>query len=141
MTLATILTAALLSQQAHCLATTVYREARGESYAGQVAVAIVVRNRVLSDKFPDTPCKVMLEPRQFAFVSHDLHLRDPKDEEAWETAQVAAESVLAMPIHAYQRPLGGALYFHSGKRPAWDFNKLEEVVVIGNHTFYRDKEN
>ena len=141
MTLASILTAALLSQQAHCLATTVYREARGESYAGQVAVAIVVRNRVLSDKFPDTPCEVMLQSRQFAFVSRDLHLRDPKDREAWETALRVSQDVLAMPIHAYESPLGGALYFHSGKRPAWDFNKLEKVVVIGNHTFYKDKEN
>lgn len=141
MTLASILTAALLSQQAHCLATTVYREARGESYSGQVAVALVVHNRTLSDKFPDTPCKVMLQPKQFAFVSHDLHLVDPMDGEAWETALRASQDVLAMPIHAYERPLGGALYFHSGGRPAWDFNKLEEVVVIGNHSFYKDKEN
>jgi len=140
MTLATILTAALLSQQTHCLATTVYREARGESYSGQVAVALVVRNRVLSDKFPDTPCQVMVQPRQFAFVSHDLHLADPMDGVAWETDLRASQDVLAMPIHAYERPMQNSLYFHSGNKPLWDFTKLEEVVTIGEHTFYRDKD-
>lgn len=140
MTLASILTAALLSQQAHCLATTVYREARGENYSGQVAVALVVRNRVLSDKFPDTPCQVMLQPRQFAFVSHDLHLAEPMDRVAWETAQRVSQDVLDMPIHAYERPLGGALYFHSGNFPGWDLTTIEEVVTIGEHTFYRDKD-
>lgn len=141
MTLATILTAALLSQQAHCLATTVYHEARGESYSGQVAVALVVRNRTLSDKFPNTPCKVMLQERQFSFVSHDLHLGEPMDREAWETALRVSQDVLAMPIHAYERPMQNSLYFHSGNKPNWRWTKLEEVVTIGGHTFYKDKEN
>lgn len=104
-------------------------------------MALVVRNRTLSDKFPNTPCQVMVQEAQFAFVSHDLHLADPMDGVAWETAQRASQDVLDMPIHAYERPMQNSLYFHSGGRPAWDFNKLDEVVTIGEHTFYKDKEN
>ena len=40
--------------QMHCLATNIYHEARGESFAGKVAVANVTHNRVDSKRYPDT---------------------------------------------------------------------------------------
>ena len=43
----------------------IYCEARGESYAGQMAVGIVVMNRVRSDEFPDTIKKVIYQRGQF----------------------------------------------------------------------------
>ena len=47
------------------LAQIVYLEARGEPYEGQVAVAEVVLNRVLSDAFPDTVSEVIYQRGQF----------------------------------------------------------------------------
>lgn len=43
----------------------IYCEARGEKYAGQMAVGIVVMNRVKSDEFPDTIKKVIYQRGQF----------------------------------------------------------------------------
>ena len=46
----------------------IYCEARGESYAGQKAVGIVVMNRVRSDEFPNTIKKVIYQKGQFSPV-------------------------------------------------------------------------
>lgn len=43
----------------------IYCEARGEVYAGQMAVGIVVMNRVRSGEFPDTIKKVIYQRGQF----------------------------------------------------------------------------
>ena len=43
----------------------IYCEARGESYAGQMAVGIVVMNRKKSEEFPDTVKKVIYQRGQF----------------------------------------------------------------------------
>ncbi len=51
------------------LANLIYCEARGESYAGKLAVASVVINRVLSSKYPDTMAGVIYQPSQFAPVT------------------------------------------------------------------------
>lgn len=141
MTLAALLTATLLAQDVQCAAQISYYEARGEdTYTEKVAPILVARNRVLSDQFPNTFCRVMEQENQFAFVSNDLHLLTPSEREAWDIAQVAAQSVLDMPIHAYERPLGGSMYFHSGEPPNWDFKKLEKVVTLGGHSYYKDRE-
>lgn len=51
------------------LANLIYCEARGESYAGKLAVGSVVVNRVLSSKYPDTMAGVIYQPSQFAPVT------------------------------------------------------------------------
>lgn len=49
----------------HTMAKLVYLEARGESYRGQVAVAEVVINRVLSKNYPNTVNGVVYQSGQF----------------------------------------------------------------------------
>lgn len=46
----------------------IYCEARGESYAGQKAVGIVVMNRVRSKQFPNSVRKVIYQSGQFSPV-------------------------------------------------------------------------
>lgn len=50
------------------MSTIIYCEARGESYAGQKAVGIVVMNRVRSKKFPNNIKKVIYQRGQFSPV-------------------------------------------------------------------------
>lgn len=45
---------------------TLYGECRGEPYLGQVAVACVIRNRVLDKRWPSTYKEVCLQPKQFS---------------------------------------------------------------------------
>ena len=47
--------------EAHCLALNVYHEARNQSFAGQLAVANVVINRVNDERFPNTICEVVTQ--------------------------------------------------------------------------------
>ena len=49
---------AFADEEVMCLAETIYFEARGESVAGQLAVGLVVFNRVEHPKYPDTVCGV-----------------------------------------------------------------------------------
>ena len=51
------------------LANLIYCEARGESYAGKLAVASVVVNRILSSKYPNTMEGVIYQKSQFAPVT------------------------------------------------------------------------
>ena len=48
-----------------CLAVAIYFEARGEEYAGQVAVGNVILNRVNSSSSPDTVCEVVHQGRKY----------------------------------------------------------------------------
>ncbi len=56
------------SSDLNLLARTVYSEARGEPYAGQVAVAVVL-NRVKSSSFPNTIAGVIYQKGAFTAVS------------------------------------------------------------------------
>jgi spore germination cell wall hydrolase CwlJ-like protein len=130
-------TAALLHDQesVHCLARTVYFEARGEPVAGQMAVASVVLARVASDEFPDTICEVVTEARkpgkfrcQFTWWC-DGRTDEPKNEEEYRRALgVAMFALLLGP-----QP-GGPTHFHAADlQPQWEMN---QVATIGGHVFY-----
>ena len=70
------------------LARVVYGEARGEPYAGQVAVAAVVLNRVKSSSFPNTISGVVYQSGAFTAVS-DGQINAPIAEDS--TVYKAAE--------------------------------------------------
>lgn len=56
------------AQELRYMTSIIYCEARGESYAGQKAVGIVVMNRVRSDEFPNSIKKVIYQSGQFSPV-------------------------------------------------------------------------
>ena len=45
----------------YCLAENIYHEARSDSFVGQIAVADVVLNRVVSSAYPNSICSVVKE--------------------------------------------------------------------------------
>lgn len=128
----------------NCLAQAIYHEARGESAAGQLAVANVIVNRARSGKFPPTLCGVIYQNAdkgryrcQFTFAC-DGRTDVPGERRAWirsaELAQevyaefATGESVGAVP--------GSALYYHTtAVRPNWA-NTYNAVAQIGSHIFY-----
>ena len=74
----------------------IYCEARGESYAGQKAVGIVVMNRVRSDAFPDSIKKVIYQRGQFGPASSGKlarRLRSGVSSTARKAAQAALSGV------------------------------------------------
>ncbi|MCG0277344.1 MAG: LysM peptidoglycan-binding domain-containing protein [Thermanaeromonas sp.] len=108
------------------LARLVYAEARGEPYAGQVAVAAVVLNRVRDGRFPNTIAGVIYEPYAFESVYNGQIWLQPN-----ATAYQAAREALAG-----KDPSGGALFFWNPATATspWVWTR-KIITVIGNHVF------
>jgi spore germination cell wall hydrolase CwlJ-like protein len=125
-----------------CLARNVYYEARGESPAGQYAVAEVTMNRKASRLYPGTVCEVVYQKNWDplrnryvgAFSWTEFDALDAPAGAPWQRAIKIAEEVY------YQRrapTLNGALHFHASHiKPDWS-KERQRVARIGRHVFYR----
>ncbi|MCB2100358.1 MAG: cell wall hydrolase [Rhodobacterales bacterium] len=127
-----------IEKELHCLALNVYWEARSEPPEGQMAVAAVTLNRMLSDKFPDSICEVVTQGGQernkcqFSWWC-DGKKDDPTDAEAWETARVVAWLSL---LKGSYDPTRGALYYHADYvKPSWS-RSMRRTTRIGKHIYY-----
>ena len=121
-----------------CLTDAVYYEARGETAAGQAAVAQVVLNRVRHPGFPKSVCAVVFQGVsddgcQFSFAC-DGSMHRPKETEAWRRA----EQIAARALTGFVMPsVGNATHFHViGVDPGWGPSLLK-VAQVGLHVFYR----
>jgi spore germination cell wall hydrolase CwlJ-like protein len=121
-----------------CLTDAVYYEARGESAAGQAAVAQVVLNRVRHPAFPKSVCGVVFQRAgsagcQFSFVC-DGSMRRQREPGAWREAEEIAARALDGAVMA---TIGNATHFHTaGVSPGWG-PQLLRVAQVGLHVFYR----
>lgn len=123
-----------LDADTECLASAVYFEARGESLAGQLAVAEVVLNRTKNPQFPTSPCEVILQAGQFSFVENGGIPPAPRDTPAWKNA-VAIAHIAENGVS--KSSAAEALYFHADyARPYWR-NKFEPTATLGSHIFYK----
>jgi len=112
-----------------CLALAIFGEARGESIAGQIAVASVVLERGRD------ACAVIEAPGQFEGIYRWPYPRQPEriDPRAWGVALGVAHSVLA----GARSPCPGANSFHEVSiKPYW---ATGEACVVGRHAFYKDR--
>jgi spore germination cell wall hydrolase CwlJ-like protein len=122
----------------HCLALTMYWEAKSEGPDGMRAVAAVVMNRVAHPEFPDTVCGVVKQggerpPCQFSWWCDGRSDR-PVDARAWATATQIAERILRAPPSDVT---GGALFFHNTSIETPWVRQRQRTVQIGRHVFYR----
>lgn len=122
---------------------TIWMEARGESDAGKLAVAEVIRNRTAAKFFSKgTVASTVLWPYQFSGWNTKDHNRTPAAEldtqdstyqacyDAWEAAKKGANTV------------HGALNYYNPNvipsPPAWALpNVATFTAQVGNHYFYR----
>ena len=122
-----------------CLALAVYHEARGEPLIGQKAVAEVVMNRVASDRFPDTICGVVMQPKQFSFVSTNGWAGIPTDPDVWADAVNISQDAIGNHLDGQSYFANRAmLYYHSTEVSLVWTKSLFELFTLGNHTFYSD---
>ncbi len=110
----------------YLLAKCIYAEARGEPYAGQVAIGAVVLNRVASSKFPNTISGVIYQPYAFTAVS-DGQINLEPNQSAYNAARDA--------LNGWD-PTYGALYYYNPKTAtsSWIWSRTV-LVTIGNHKF------
>ena len=108
------------------LAKVIYGEARGEPYAGQVAVGAVCMNRVKSSSFPNTLSGVVYQSGAFDAVKHGQVNLTPDS-----TAKKAAQDAL----NGWDPSYGAIYYFN----PSTAINKWiwsrPMTVTIGRHRF------
>jgi N-acetylmuramoyl-L-alanine amidase len=109
------------------MARTIYSEARGESYEGQVAVAAVIINRIQSGgEFPGTIQGVVFESGAFTAVDDGQYWLTP-DSTAYKAAQDA--------VRGWDPTYGSLYYFNPDTATSsWIWSRPQKVK-IGNHIF------
>lgn len=130
------------SGEMNCLAQAVYFEARGESHAGQLAVAQVVLNRVRSARYPDTICGVVYQNEhkynrcQFSFAC-DGRSETASNRRSWNDAvSVAQDAVAGERKDLIAGLSGNTLYYHATSvSPRWA-SQMRVTKRIGRHIFY-----
>lgn len=127
-----------------CLTRVIYYEAGNQSRAGKEAVAIVVLNRVVNPRYPNSICGVI---NQAYFVNEHLvcqfsfHCEPHRkvNREIWNQSYTLAKRVLT---NTFDRDIltrvEDAVYFHANYvRPSWAKQKVL-VATIDNHLFYKE---
>tara|TARA_B100000029_G_scaffold477795_1_gene523238 strand:+ start:1560 stop:2051 length:492 start_codon:yes stop_codon:yes gene_type:complete len=131
-------------QEVRCLAENIYFEARNQSIPGQIAVALVVLNRVEHPNFPNTVCGVVKQTKYYPSGRIDLHScqfswycdgkSDEPIEPCWEEIFTLAEIIIGWESIDFT---DGSLWYHSTKvSPEWA-NHYAKTVQIDNHIFYK----
>jgi spore germination cell wall hydrolase CwlJ-like protein len=128
-------------------ARTLWGEARGETFAGQVAVAWTIRNRVNDGKLKswwgEGYAGVCLAKKQFScWNPNDANfpfLSGAKQIPAREfaRARIAADQVIEGKV---PDPTDGATHYYAiamKKPPAW-VAKATETLKLGGHVFFKD---
>ena len=114
------------SSNVNLIAKAIYGEARGEPYAGQVAVGAVIMNRVRSSKFPNTIAGVIYQSGAFDAVSDGQINLNPDS-----TAKKAAQDAL----NGWDPSYGAIYYFNPNTATnKWIWSR-PLTVTIGKHRF------
>jgi len=136
----------MMAEALMCLALNVYFEARSENMASQLAVSLVVMNRVEDHRFPDTVCQVVKQgityknsgqpvPNKCQFSWWcDQRSDKPKNKQAWLKAQQVASIVLDGSMVDFTE---GSTHYHAYYvYPSWR-KTITKVTRIDSHIFYR----
>ena len=126
-----VVPASISNTEKDLLARLVHAEAQGEPYAGKVAVATVVLNRVEHENFPDTITGVIEE------IAPSGHYAFSPVQNGQIHLPAAAESKRAVnEALAFHGQGQGSLYFYNPAKATnyWNATRTE-TIRIGNHVF------
>jgi len=125
------------------LACNIYREARGESDYGMLAVGFVTINRKDHDKFPTSIKKIVYQNGQFSWTAFGSGFKVYEIDQ-WHKAKSFAETLIK--LHKSNKVVydtldvtKGATYFtHKRIKPTWA-KSMVKTTTIDNHSFYKEK--
>lgn len=124
----------LSAKDTACLTRNVYHEARGEPYAGKLAVAQVTWNRVQSRQWGSSVCNVVYAPAQFSWTADpSKRFKSPRNADWFTSERIVSDYTQGLRVTR----LDDATYFHATRlgRPQWT-RHLTKRLAIGNHVFY-----
>tara|TARA_R110000772_G_scaffold6696_5_gene23374 strand:- start:1482 stop:1994 length:513 start_codon:yes stop_codon:yes gene_type:complete len=134
-----------------CLSMNIYHEARGQSIAGQMAVALVTINRMKDTRYPNTICEVVMEgPTRVSWndnskeypIKHRCQfswfcdgLSDTvKDFDTFMKITKLADIIITQLVIDIT---DGATHYHADYvKPGWAATKTR-TTKIDDHIFYR----
>ncbi len=128
-----------VTSELRCLAEAIYFEARGESLIGQYAVGEVIINRVLSENFPNSVCKVISEGSTRRNACQFSYNCDGKLEIIIEKdiyKRILKLSRLLLEPSARVLTDGATFYHAKIVSPSWA-KKFTKTSEIGQHVFYK----
>jgi len=112
------------------MAKLVHAEAKGEPYAGKVAVATVILNRVDHKEFPNTIKEVIYEKSGGYYAFTPVQNGEINGGYTAEDMRAVNEAI------AYRGQGNGSIYFYNPKTAKSNWITTREVTVtIGNHRF------
>ena len=134
-------------EELECMSKNIYFEAAVEGTAGKLAVAQVTMNRVKSDYYPNTVCKVITQGKhykngfpvrdrcQFSWYCDGKHDEPPTRGSMWKESQEVANYILTTPDLI--DITDGATHYHADyiSSPRWAHPR-RRTVEIDTHIFY-----
>lgn len=120
----------ITNQDIYLMAQVVYGESRGESFDGKVAVASVILNRLVSNKFPDSVSEVIYQPSAFSCIT-GKSINIKPDSASFDAVYTAL---------AGKDPTSKSTFFYNPQISNSDWiNKTnkKDVIRIGNHVFFK----
>lgn len=143
-----------------CIALNIYYESRADNLAGRYAVADVVLNRTMDNRFPNTVCDVVYEAVMIESwkTQKDKTLPDskriyypkkhrcqfswycdgkpdvPKQTSAWRDAQKVAWNIFQN--GRFRGITEGATHYHATYVAPWWAEEYEVIGRVGEHIFY-----
>lgn len=124
--------------EVECLSKAIFYEARGESKAGQIAVALVVRARAEDSKWADTMCGVVLEHGQFDGPTnpHRPAFRPTASIKRIAREVYSGEHSFSDVFGGMEKDVACVRYFATPKAARRAFRGQKYVGTIGGHAFY-----
>lgn len=129
-------------KEVQCIKSALFHEARSEPEEGIRAVMSVIYNRKQAKGYPDTFCKVILEPKQFSYLnSGKIQVDKPvkplqeKDREAYtKVAGIAHEAA----VGAFQPVLEPSVLYYTkvGVKNRWT-RRMKVVKIVQSHQFMK----
>lgn len=114
----------------YLLAKIAMAEAEGEDIEGKAHVIMVVLNRTMDDRFPNSIGDVIFESGQFEPIENGKFNIVEPNEECYKALQMIM-------VDKWDESQG-ALYFESCSDPDnWHDENLEYLFTYGNHRFYK----
>ena len=139
--------------EATCLAKNMYYEARNQGLAGQLAVSLVVMNRVKDSRYPNTVCGVVEQgPTRESWKKNGTYYPirnrcqfswfcdgksdEPKEPTTYERLLDLSLDLVYDDLQVVDFTEGATHYHADYVFPAWRKSKTK-TVEIADHIFYR----
>ena len=137
------------SYDRYCMAQNIYFEAANQSFAGKLAVAHVVMNRVDDLQFPNEVCDVIYQAKtRINWQGNEVPIRnqcqfswycDGKSDEPVDSKTCIKSLYIADLALTGQYPdiTEGSLWYHADYIYPYWADHLTRVITIENHIFYK----